>query len=238
MDQVGPAVLVLGRDHHAARADSIAIAAGPAVLTRDHADPLGPQRVQLDRRSARVLEHLHEGIAVEQHLRRDHFEQRLGSGGGADQRGEFGIVDGQRRPADSLGNDPYRTLRHRVAAIGRPRGARVIEMRALRGQGLALRRADRRCPGRDIAARQRHPRAIAPALEGGGQCCEEGHSSSPFCSENRHSRLRGNDENCGRSKRHHGYTCLIRGLPRPPGISSVSAHTNASARSGDRPGPS
>jgi hypothetical protein len=77
VNEVRPAGLVLHRDRQLAVADGVGIGGRPAVTVGDHADALRAQRVELDRLARPVLGHLHKGIAVQQQLRGERFQQRL-----------------------------------------------------------------------------------------------------------------------------------------------------------------
>ncbi|SMF68134.1 hypothetical protein SAMN06295910_1590 [Allosphingosinicella indica] len=217
--------------------------------TRAH--PLGAQREQLRRHRRRVADDLQEGVAVEQQMRR----RRLHQPRRADQSGRLRLARQriERHAGKPFRHQPHRALRHRIAEIG---GAHL----RLVGSRPRLRRR----PAPPLhKKRPRHRRGLPPepfhglALQNNGHPCAalplplagegwgEGASaasikrlrttltaatsalpSGPPKSRSSPASGRGN------------YATHTRGSAFLPSIRSVSAHTIASARSGDRPGPS
>ena len=168
MDDLGPPVRIGQREVDRLFADAVAIERGPAIRACHHLDPLGPQRVEIDRIARRIFHHLEIGIAVQEQLRGDRLQQGLRAAGAGDEAFERGRIAGQRRAADPLRHDPDAALRHRIGEIGLADGGGVIEAGAGWGSVEGCR------PRGDEAARNRHAN-IAPALEGGDESGEEGH---------------------------------------------------------------
>lgn len=88
---------------------------GPAAGVQLHRHPLGPQRKQLGDTAVGIAQHLHIGIAVQQHMRRYRLQQRLPLAARRDQRDQFRMRGGQRRIRQPARDHPHCPLRHWIA---------------------------------------------------------------------------------------------------------------------------
>ena len=104
----------------------------PSSRVRLNRHPLGPQREQLRRFALAVGQHLDEGVAVQQQVRRDRLEQPLPARSRRHQRGRRLVRSRDRRSADALRHQPHRPLRHRVAEVS-VANLRLIIARPLAG---------------------------------------------------------------------------------------------------------
>ena len=222
---------------------TVEISGGPAARVQLHRHPLGAQREQLGHLPLGIAQDLHIGVAMQQHMRRHRLQQRLPLATRRDQRDQFGMRGAERRIGQPARHHPHRALRHRIAEIalahlGFIRRSRPRQGHSRPGQPQPEQRTRSPPPGlatehphdRTPLALPRHGRWQRAALAEGSFHIGRPWRRAPSTTASRRSPspFRGGS----------AHKFRIPGGPRPDSISSVSAQTSASARSGERPGPS
>ena len=127
MDDIGRGVFIEHRNSQHGFANPVTPGNRPAIVAQHRGHPLGPQREQFGRIARAVLHHLNPGIAVEQQLRRQRFEQGLPGARRAHQRQQRRIGIAQGRLTDPFRHQPHRALRHRIFNIGAAHRGLIIE---------------------------------------------------------------------------------------------------------------
>ena len=155
MNEIGRGITVQQRHLQHLLAHPIGKASRPTIGAGHQRHPFGAQSEQFHWKSAGILQDLHIGIAMQQQLAGQRFQQGLPRAGRLDQIKQQGVGMQQMRPRQAIGNQAHCTMRHRVFQIGAFHRNGVFEW------GLPARIGEN--PGRHIAARQRHP--VACALE-------------------------------------------------------------------------